>query len=112
MTYLPDMEQIPSDMLEQVLAETKAYDYDSFTESDVRNALAKERRTLKDFQALLSPAAFPFLGGDGKEGPGRDTEIFRKILSVCLLRSILANYCENYCIYCGFNCHNHIRRHS
>ena len=22
----------------------------------------------------------------------------------------LANYCENYCIYCGFNCHNKIRR--
>lgn len=22
----------------------------------------------------------------------------------------IANYCENYCIYCGFNCHNKIRR--
>ncbi|MBQ1192996.1 MAG: 2-iminoacetate synthase ThiH, partial [Lachnospiraceae bacterium] len=22
----------------------------------------------------------------------------------------IANYCENYCIYCGFNCHNRIRR--
>ena len=22
----------------------------------------------------------------------------------------LANYCENYCIYCGFNCHNKIHR--
>ena len=22
----------------------------------------------------------------------------------------VANYCENYCIYCGFNCHNKIRR--
>lgn len=22
----------------------------------------------------------------------------------------IANYCENYCIYCGFNCYNKIRR--
>ena len=22
----------------------------------------------------------------------------------------IANYCENYCIYCGFNCYNHIQR--
>ena len=22
----------------------------------------------------------------------------------------IANYCENYCIYCGFNCHNKINR--
>ena len=22
----------------------------------------------------------------------------------------ISNYCENYCIYCGFNCHNNIRR--
>jgi len=22
----------------------------------------------------------------------------------------LANYCENYCVYCGFNCHNKIQR--
>ncbi|MBE5907073.1 MAG: 2-iminoacetate synthase ThiH, partial [Lachnospiraceae bacterium] len=22
----------------------------------------------------------------------------------------IANYCENYCVYCGFNCFNHIRR--
>ncbi|MCR5252164.1 MAG: 2-iminoacetate synthase ThiH, partial [Treponema sp.] len=22
----------------------------------------------------------------------------------------IANYCENYCVYCGFNCYNHIKR--
>ncbi len=22
----------------------------------------------------------------------------------------IANYCENYCVYCGFNCYNHIQR--
>ncbi len=109
MTYLPDMEQIPSDMLEQVLAETKAYDYDSFTESDVRNALAKERRTLKDFQALLSPAALPILEEMARKAQAETQKYFGNSVSM-FTPVYIANYCENYCIYCGFNCHNHIRR--
>lgn len=109
MTYLPDMEQIPSDMLEQVLAETKAYDYDSFTESDVRNALAKERRTLKDFQALLSPAALPLLEEMARKAQVETQKYFGNSVSM-FTPVYIANYCENYCIYCGFNCHNHIRR--
>ena len=109
MTYLPDIEQIPSDMLEQVLAETKAYDYDSFTESDVRNALAKERRTLKDFQALLSPAALPLLEEMARKAQAETQKYFGNSVSM-FTPVYIANYCENYCIYCGFNCHNHIRR--
>lgn len=109
MTYLPDMEQIPSDMLEQVLAETKAYDYDSFTESDVRNALAKERRTLKDFQSLLSPAALPLLEEMARKAQAETQKYFGNSVSM-FTPVYIANYCENYCIYCGFNCHNHIRR--
>lgn len=109
MTYLPDMEQIPSDMLEQVLAETKAYDYDSFTESDVRNALAKERRTLKDFQALLSPTALPLLEEMARKAQAETQKYFGNSVSM-FTPVYIANYCENYCIYCGFNCHNHIRR--
>lgn len=109
MTYLPDMEQIPPDMLEQVLAETKAYDYDSFTESDVRNALAKERRTLKDFQALLSPAALPLLEEMARKAQAETQKYFGNSVSM-FTPVYIANYCENYCIYCGFNCHNHIRR--
>lgn len=109
MTYLPDMEQIPSDMLEQVLAETKAYDYDSFTESDVKNALAKERRTLKDFQALLSPAALPLLEEMARKAQAETQKYFGNSVSM-FTPVYIANYCENYCIYCGFNCHNHIRR--
>ena len=31
--------------------------------------------------------------------------------SICFFTPIyIANYCENYCIYCGFNCHNKIKR--
>ena len=31
--------------------------------------------------------------------------------SVCMFTPLyISNYCENYCIYCGFNCHNKINR--
>ncbi len=30
---------------------------------------------------------------------------------MCIRDSLyIANYCENYCVYCGFNCYNHIQR--
>ena len=61
MTYLPGMENIGSDILDQVVSAMKAYDYDTFTAADVQRALAHQNRTVEDFQALLSPAALPFL---------------------------------------------------
>ncbi len=39
----------------------KHYDYAKYTAEDVKRALAHSERTPEDFQALLSPAALPFL---------------------------------------------------
>ena len=61
MTYLPGMEVIESDVMDQVLAAMNAYDYDKYTDSDVLRALAKDNRTPDDFAALLSPAALPLV---------------------------------------------------
>ena len=61
MTYLPGMEVLDSDIGQQVLDRTAAYDYNRYTAEDVRRALRHENRTLEDFGALLSPAALPFL---------------------------------------------------
>ena len=61
MTYLPGMEDIGSEILDQVVAEMDAYDYDQYTAADVKRALAHSQRTPEDFQALLSPAALPYL---------------------------------------------------
>ena len=60
MKYLPGMETMEeSDVMEQVIAAMNAYDYDQYTEKDVRRALEHDNRTIEDFQALLSPAALP-----------------------------------------------------
>ena len=61
MTYLPGMEDIGSDVMDQVVSAMNAYDYDKYTEADVKRALAHDIRTPEDFAALLSPAALPHL---------------------------------------------------
>ena len=110
MKYLPDMEQLEeSDVMDQVISAMNAYDYDKYTEADVRRALAHDNRTPEDFQALLSPAALPLLEEIAQAARIETRKHFGN--SVCMFTPIyIANYCENYCIYCGFNCHNKIRR--
>ena len=60
MTYLPDMEDIGSDVMDQVVSAMNAYDYDKYTKADVKRAIAHDIRTPEDFAALLSPAAIRF----------------------------------------------------
>ena len=110
MKYLPGMEVLEeSDVMEQVISAMQEYDYDKYTEADVRRALAHDNRTLEDFQALLSPAALPLLEEIAQAAQIETRKHFGN--SVYMFTPIyIANYCENYCIYCGFNCHNKIRR--
>ena len=109
MVYLPGMEALKSDITKQVVEAMEAYDYDSYTAEDVRCALAKRNRTPEDFAALLSPAAEPFIEEMAQCAKVEKENHFGN--SVCFFTPLyIANYCENYCIYCGFNCHNRIRR--
>lgn len=110
MEYWPEMEILEkSTVMDQVVEAMEAYDYQSYTARDVMRALNKENRGPEEFKALLSPAAEPFL----EEMARMATEETRKHFgnSVYLFTPLyISNYCENYCIYCGFNCHNKIRR--
>lgn len=109
MKYLPDMEVIESDMLDKVVTAMDGYDYSSFTADDVRAALQAEVLSPQDFQALLSPAAEPFIEELARRAQQETRKHFGN--SVMMFTPVyIANYCENYCIYCGFNCHNKIRR--
>ena len=109
MKYLKGMEDIGSEVLDKVVSEMEAYDYDKYNEADVRRALAHSERTPEDFRALLSPAALPLLEEIAQAAQVETRKHFGN--SVYMFTPIyIANYCENYCIYCGFNCHNKIRR--
>ena len=109
MKYLPDMEVIDSDMLDRVVSEMDAYDYITYSEADVRAALDADVLSPHDFRALLSPAAEPFIEEIAQRAQTETRKHFGN--SVMMFTPVyIANYCENYCIYCGFNCHNKIRR--
>ena len=109
MTYLPGMEVLKSEVQQKVIDAMNEYDYGQYTAADVQRALAREQRTPKDFGALLSPAALPFLEDMAQAARKEKKKHFGN--SVCMFTPIyIANYCENFCIYCGFNCHNKINR--
>ncbi|SCW80912.1 2-iminoacetate synthase [Lachnospiraceae bacterium C10] len=109
MEYLPDMEIIESDVMDQVMTEMQSYDYSKYTAVDVRRALQHERCTIEDLKALLSPAAEPFLEMMAQKARRETSKHFGN--TVYLFTPLyIANYCENYCVYCGFNCYNHIHR--
>lgn len=109
MEYTPDMEAISSDLMDQVAAEIETYHADEYTEEDVKAAIEAERCSLENFKALLSPAALPHLEEIARKAQMETRKHFGN--SVMIFTPLyIANYCENYCVYCGFNCHNQIKR--
>ena len=109
MKYLPDMEQIDSDIPDRVIAEMNGYDPSIYTENDVRQALEHDEKTVDDFKALLSPAALPLLEEIAEAARAETKKHFGNSVNM-FTPLYISNYCENYCIYCGFNCHNKIHR--
>jgi len=109
MEYLPGMEKIESDVCKNVMEQMNSFDYSKYTAKDVKAALDHEKCTIDDFKALLSPAAEPFLEQMAQRARLETSKHFGN--TVYLFTPLyIANYCENYCVYCGFNCYNHINR--
>lgn len=109
MEYLPGMERIESDVCASVMKRMQTYDYARYTAAEVKAALAHDTCTIEDFKALLSPAAEPFLEQMAQRARRETGRHFGN--TVYLFTPLyIANYCENYCVYCGFNCYNHISR--
>ena len=109
MEYMDGMEQINSDICDKVISQMKSYDYSKYTARDVKNALEHENCTIEDFKALLSPAAEPFLEQMAQRARMETTKHFGNTVYM-FTPLYIANYCENYCVYCGFNCYNDINR--
>lgn len=109
MEYMPGMEQIKSDVMQKVMEHMKSYNPDDYTARDVRAALSHDTCTVEDFKALLSPAAQPFLEQMAQRAQIETQNHFGNTVYI-FTPLYIANYCENYCVYCGFNCYNKIRR--
>ena len=78
--------------------------------SDVALALKKkEKRTLEDFKALISPAAAEHLEEMAQLSHRITQKRFGKTLQM-YIPLYLSNECQNICTYCGFSYDNKIKR--
>lgn len=109
MEYMEGMEALDSDVMDKVISAMDNYDYNGYTKAHVQAALSHDIRTPQDFAALLSPAAEPFLEEMAQAAQAETRKHFGNCVNL-FTPLYISNYCENHCIYCGFNCHNHIRR--
>ena len=96
--------------------ELQKYDWDETTsaiiaktENDVLRALSKERLTVDDFMALISPAAAPYLEQMAVASRRITQKRFGKTISM-YIPMYITNSCSNSCVYCGFNRHNKFER--
>lgn len=109
MEYMEGMERIDSDVCSLVMGQMDEYDYNKYTAKEVRAALEHDTCSIEDFKALLSPAAEPFLERMAEKARLETSKHFGNTVYM-FTPLYIANYCENYCVYCGFNCYNHIKR--
>ena len=80
------------------------------TSADVENALQrKEKRTLEDFKAMISPAASEYLEEMAQLSHRITQKRFGKTLQM-YVPLYLSNECQNICTYCGFSFDNKIPR--
>lgn len=95
------------------LKEYENFDFEDYLQSvtseDIERVLSKESLNEKDFLTLLSPKAENYLEAMAQKASKLSLKNFGKTV-VLYTPMYLANYCENKCIYCGYNAENHIKR--
>ena len=81
----------------------------AMTDMDVRRALAKPRCDVRDFMALISPAAEPYLEQMARLSRKYTEERFGRTMSM-FIPLYITNSCSNSCVYCGFHRSNPMPR--
>jgi len=109
MDHMDFMEVIKSDIMEKTLQLTQELGGRPFSEKDARKAAGKDSLGIEDFAALLSPAAENLLEEIARRAKEETRKHFGNAVSL-YAPLYVSNYCENFCLYCGFNCKNSIAR--
>jgi 2-iminoacetate synthase len=86
--------------------QTKIY---QTTSLEVERALAKTKRDLDDFLAMISPAAQSYLEQMAQMSHTLTIKRFGKTIQM-YTPMYLSNECQNICTYCGFSLDNKIKR--
>jgi len=105
----PEVEGQFSSVLASQSWQQTALLHESINEQDVKVALAKKRLDIKDFAALISPAAEPYLMQMLAKSEQLTQQRFGNTVSL-FAPLYLSNTCANECTYCGFSMSNAIKR--
>ncbi len=81
----------------------------SKTSNDVEKALLQDKPGLEGFMALVSPRAVPYLEAMVEKSMKITQKRFGKTIQF-YIPLYLSNYCNNSCVYCGFNHTNKLQR--
>jgi len=100
-TFTSQYKSISSDTIKEKIYNSSAL--------DVENALARKKRTLDDFIALISPAASSYIEEMARLSQLATLRRFGKTIQM-YNPLYLSNECNNCCTYCGFNHKNEIER--
>ena len=98
-----------SDELEKISWEETTARISAKTAWDVETALSKDTLDVDDFMALVSPAAIPYIEIMAQKSQHYTQERFGKVISM-YIPLYLSNACTNFCVYCGFQYPNKIKR--
>ena len=109
MKLLPHMQDVGSDIMDEILKERASYKPEIYSEADVKAALNAKHCSLENLKALLSPAAAPFLEQIAQLAQAKTRANFGSNITL-FTPLYIANYCDNLCVYCGFNAKNNIKR--
>lgn len=83
--------------------------FSDISSSDIEQAIKAQRLDENQFLALLSPAAENYLEDMAQAAHSLTVSHFGKTIQL-YTPIYLSNYCENQCLYCGFNSKNDIPR--
>ncbi|MDE6391124.1 MAG: 2-iminoacetate synthase ThiH, partial [Duncaniella sp.] len=89
--------------------DTTTREIEAMTAADVERALAREHLDDRDFMALVSPAAAPYIEQMARRSRALTEQRFGKTVSI-FIPMYITNSCTNACVYCGFNRHNKFER--
>ena len=89
--------------------EQREKDVAAMTARDVSDALNKEVLSPRDFRALLSPAAAPYLEAMARRAHELTARYFGRAVNL-FTPLYISDVCTNHCRYCGFNAENKQKR--